>query len=287
MTLSMIDRSQVKASLERYREASMDVMAIIAEFVTDAAACLERASIDEAYVDLTTAAQAAVRHAKRQTAGSSVSMSPSSSSQSVGQLVKEAKRLSRIQGQVVIVTHNDDNEQGDRLQKTADMDTSAVEVIDESNDSHLRLCAGALICADIRAAVKKRLGLTLSAGVATSKVLSKLASSMNKPDLQTIVTLEQGVVLLQSLPIVRIPGFGGKHGLQLTQRLARLRRSNPKQQQSSQHYVVRSTDTVRGDQQGTYGTFILYLLDSAWMKPSCHVFLAVQLLAAFLASMLQ
>jgi DNA polymerase eta len=50
-----------------------------------------------------------------------------------------------------------------------------------------RLLAGAIIAERIRSAVRMELGYTCSVGIATNKLLAKIASAKNKPDRQTLV----------------------------------------------------------------------------------------------------
>ena len=52
------------------------------------------------------------------------------------------------------------------------------------------------------------LGLTASAGVAPVKFLAKIASDLNKPDGQYIITPEQVTDFVLSLPLRKIPGVG-------------------------------------------------------------------------------
>lgn len=99
------------------------------------------------------------------------------------------------------------------------------------------LCIGAVISREIRAAVFSELGYTCSTGIASNKLLSKLASPLNKPDGQTVsgraiedvklklILTRSEVVqviaprfvgqLLQSYPLRKVRGLGGKLGHQL------------------------------------------------------------------------
>lgn len=58
------------------------------------------------------------------------------------------------------------------------------------------LVAGAAVMMDMRQAVYDELGYTCSAGIAPCKLLSKLASGMNKPNKQTLVMPEMIPILL-------------------------------------------------------------------------------------------
>jgi len=66
------------------------------------------------------------------------------------------------------------------------------------------------MAAQIRAAIKRELGLTASAGVAPLKYLAKIASEVNKPDGQFVIAPVQVQAFLANLDIRRIPGVGPK-----------------------------------------------------------------------------
>ncbi|MFA6497979.1 MAG: DNA polymerase IV [Desulfurivibrionaceae bacterium] len=64
------------------------------------------------------------------------------------------------------------------------------------------------IAIQIRALVRETIGLTVSAGVGSSKLVAKIASDFNKPDGLTIVPPGQEEVFLAPLPIGRLWGVG-------------------------------------------------------------------------------
>jgi len=64
------------------------------------------------------------------------------------------------------------------------------------------------IAVQIRALVRENIGLTVSAGVASSKLVAKIASDLNKPDGLTIVPPGQEKAFLAPLPIGRLWGVG-------------------------------------------------------------------------------
>lgn len=66
------------------------------------------------------------------------------------------------------------------------------------------------IAGKIRKRVRQEIGLTVSAGVAGSKLVAKIASDFNKPDGLTIVPHGHEAEFLASLPIKRLWGVGGK-----------------------------------------------------------------------------
>ncbi|EIE19275.1 DNA/RNA polymerase, partial [Coccomyxa subellipsoidea C-169] len=74
------------------------------------------------------------------------------------------------------------------------------------------LACGAAVVAELRAAVRRELGYSCSAGIAHNKILAKLASGMHKPSQQTLVTLDCVPGLMAGLPIPKLRQLGGKFG---------------------------------------------------------------------------
>lgn len=64
------------------------------------------------------------------------------------------------------------------------------------------------IAAELRRAVRERVGLPISVGVARTKQLAKIASAMSKPDGLLVVAIEDELRFLHSLPVERIWGVG-------------------------------------------------------------------------------
>jgi len=64
------------------------------------------------------------------------------------------------------------------------------------------------IAQEIRAAIHQETGLTASAGISINKFLAKVASGMNKPNGQFLITPEAAVEFVETLPISRFHGIG-------------------------------------------------------------------------------
>lgn len=65
-----------------------------------------------------------------------------------------------------------------------------------------------LIADEIRQTIERELGLTASAGVAPVKFLAKIASDINKPNGQFVITPEEVDSFVKTLPLEKIPGVG-------------------------------------------------------------------------------
>ena len=83
---------------------------------------------------------------------------------------------------------------------------------DAQDPFDLHLVAAAAICARLRGAVLSELGYALSAGIAHTKMIAKLASARHKPNQQTIVPRAHVPALLAELPLRDVRGLGGLLG---------------------------------------------------------------------------
>lgn len=81
------------------------------------------------------------------------------------------------------------------------------------------LLEGAALCAALRSAVQEATGFTMSAGIAHTKLVAKLASARHKPNRQTIVPRRAVPLLMASLPLRELRGLGGKLGEQVQGKL--------------------------------------------------------------------
>ncbi|CAM6037849.1 unnamed protein product [Sphagnum compactum] len=171
------------AYLAPYRDAGSEVVAILSRMGT-----CERASVDEVYLDITEAAAARL-----------LEDPPLSQS-----LSEEAQRT-HVLGLV---------EDGEERMTAGEWLCQR----NASRDDQLLAC-GALIVAELRAAVLQETQFTCSAGIAHNKMLAKLTSSMHKPAQQTVVPSSYVPALLASLPIKKIGQLGGKLGKSLKEDL--------------------------------------------------------------------
>jgi len=71
---------------------------------------------------------------------------------------------------------------------------------------------GVAIAHRIKARIRELTGLTASVGVATNKLVAKIASDLNKPDGLTVVPEERLREVLDPLSVRRLPGLGRKTG---------------------------------------------------------------------------
>ncbi|MDP5147867.1 DNA polymerase IV [Shewanella sp. ULN5] len=76
------------------------------------------------------------------------------------------------------------------------------------SDCQLHHGSATLIAKAIRADIESETGLTASAGVAPIKFLAKIASDLNKPNGQYVITPDEIPEFVRTLPLKKIPGVG-------------------------------------------------------------------------------
>ena len=166
------DRERRKVSLARYRRASRTVMETLADAFPDGAEIM-RASIDEAYVDVTREVDAILRDA---------------------------------------AFCENDVDVSSRVASGVSASGFVRALRPDASVSDRRLALGADACRRARAAVFEKTGYTMSGGIAHNKMLAKLASARNKPNRQTVVSRAATAEMLETLPMRSIKGLGGKLG---------------------------------------------------------------------------
>tara|TARA_R110002074_G_scaffold221609_1_gene392312 strand:+ start:193 stop:1269 length:1077 start_codon:yes stop_codon:yes gene_type:complete len=72
----------------------------------------------------------------------------------------------------------------------------------------LELPSATLIAKDIRKKIKEQTGLNASAGISYNKFLAKIASDLNKPNGQAVITPGEAEAFLEKLPIEKFYGIG-------------------------------------------------------------------------------
>ena len=163
------DRAVEKVSLDYYRSVSSEIFSLLEGLAPQ----FERASIDEAFVNVTEEAAS-----------------------EVGRMQSSTDAWAEAAG-----------------------DGEGVWQPDPTLSLDVMLVAAAAVCSRLRAAVKSQLGYDISAGIAHTKMLAKLASARNKPDKQTIVPTRAVPALLASVPLRSLRGLGGKLGEQVASAL--------------------------------------------------------------------
>ncbi|XP_053457512.1 DNA polymerase eta isoform X3 [Nycticebus coucang] len=189
LLLAQVRESRGKANLTKYREASVEVMEVMSHF-----AVIERASIDEAYVDLTSAVQERLQ--KLQGQPISADLLPST----------------YIEGLPRNPSTAEEAVQKEKMRKQGLFQWLHSLQFDGIASPDLQLTVGAVIVEEMRAAIEKQTGFQCSAGISHNKVLAKLACGLNKPNRQTLVSHASVPQLFSQMPIRKIRSLGGKLG---------------------------------------------------------------------------
>uniref|UniRef100_A0A1A9WSK9 DNA polymerase eta n=1 Tax=Glossina brevipalpis TaxID=37001 RepID=A0A1A9WSK9_9MUSC len=194
-----------KADLSKYREGGKEVANVLQRFTN----LLERASVDEAYLDIT---EAVNKRMQLMNEGSFVLQPQELVNTYVVGYDGMGEFVSGITSNYNKPSTDDDDD--DELRNFSGGD----EIL-SVRLSNIRLLIGSSIANEIRAAVKSETDYECSAGIAHNKILAKLACAINKPNKQTILPLAKIPELFKTLPVGKIKGLGGKFGEEVCERL--------------------------------------------------------------------
>uniref|UniRef100_A0AAG5D1G6 DNA polymerase eta n=1 Tax=Anopheles atroparvus TaxID=41427 RepID=A0AAG5D1G6_ANOAO len=193
--LPQVPQVRGKADLTRYRDAGKEVAEVLKSFTS----LLERASIDEAYLDITERVLVRIREMNE------------------GKFQLLPDKLTNT----FVVGYENIGEYVKKLSNTFDSSSGSSTSEDQSSDkleykkSDIKLLVGASIVNEIRAAVKEKTGYECSAGIAHNKILAKLTAGFHKPNKQTILPIDSIAKLYETLPLKKVKGLGGKLGDQV------------------------------------------------------------------------
>ncbi|XP_028151092.2 DNA polymerase eta isoform X1 [Diabrotica virgifera virgifera] len=169
--LAKVPQVRGKADISKYRDAGKRVADVLQTFE----ALLERASVDEAYLDVTESVLKKIQNG-------------------IDDLTIDKLKNTFVVGcDTKDFLHN--------LQNST-----------EFSESNLKLCLGGVIAEEIRAEVLKQTGYKCSAGIAHNKILAKLACGLHKPNKQTILPHDAVPDYFKTVPINKLTGLGGKFG---------------------------------------------------------------------------
>jgi len=185
-----------KADLTLYRKEGAKVLNIFTKAFNGC--IVQRASIDEAYVDLTTPAL------KLLSENHGVPPYPKNAPERI-HIVRPTLEEEDIDA------NDDDDTEGEFCMaedwwRKGEWEEAPGEAL---------IAAAAYIMDEMRAQVTKELGYTCSGGLSHTKILAKLCSGLHKPDQQTIVPARSVSRLLNPLPIPKLRQLGGKLGERL------------------------------------------------------------------------
>lgn len=211
LILIQVPTSHGKSDMGVYRDYGARALKLIQQ-TCGAGALMEKASVDEMYIDLTKPARAALAAASDY--GELLREAEAAGTHVAGAAEGEEEAAMGAQPTGVLARNSFRAGHSGQVVRRIGL-TSArwwARTAPEWNDEDMLLAAAAAIVARARAAVTRELGFTCSAGIAANKLLAKLSGGLHKPNQQTILPASAVTALLDPLPIDRLRGFGGKLG---------------------------------------------------------------------------
>ena len=186
-------QDQGKACLERYRIASMRIFSVVLQTLQDRLPkkqfTLERASIDEFYLDIT-------------------------------KYCHDPTTTTTTQPDADAVPHNTIVIGASSASSTNNASSSS----SPNDPTHHALQKACIVSHWIRTSVWETLGFTMSAGISTNKMMGKLSASYGKPNGQAVLHPHDFNYVLNKTPMNKVRHFGGKLGKQVERILV----GNPK-----------------------------------------------------------
>ena len=209
MQLIQVPTSHQKADLTLYRDEGKRVIDVLLRRV----ALVERASIDEAYLDVTAEADKLLREQGLRACCAAAAGTHVGGVEDMpeAKLSQNALRRGHTGGGA-----------GEEEECTPPEALSAAWLSRPAEywtKEEAALVAGAALAKTLREDVRAQLGHTCSAGVAPNKLLAKLATGLRKPDAQTLLPPASTAALLRDLPLARLRGLGGAFGAQVAAEL--------------------------------------------------------------------
>ncbi|XP_046491410.1 DNA polymerase eta [Neodiprion pinetum] len=185
LLLATVPGVRGKADTSRYRIAGREVVEVLRKH----SKVVERASVDEAYLDITEL----------------VNQEMLSSQMSAAKMV-ECLPNTFVIG-YSIVGNNDEAHRREGIEKWANAAYGELGDIQSQ-----KLAVAGTIIERIRADIYETTGYRCSAGISYNKILAKLACGLHKPNRQTILPLAGVPSLFQTLPVKKVRNLGGKFG---------------------------------------------------------------------------
>ncbi len=178
IVLVSVPEVREKADLTKYRDAGKEVIQVLTQFK---GCSVERASVDEAYIDITDL---------------------------VGERMEA--RGTRVRPEDVPNTHVVGTEEK----------SDWLELISgENRTDDIRLSIGAAVVEEMRKAVFDQTEFRCSAGIAHNKTLAKMACGLHKPNKQTILPQNAVSDLFRTTKVGKMRGLGGKLGAAIVEEL--------------------------------------------------------------------
>ncbi|KAH9861408.1 hypothetical protein J1614_011154 [Plenodomus biglobosus] len=185
---SFRDMATHKVSLDPYRQASRRILQCIKEALPEKEQRVEKASIDEVFMDLSAQVHTILLERYPELRG------PAPYDDPTERLPKVPTTVLDWAADALVETGEEDGEDAD-----PDWDDVCMVIASE-------------IVRDVRKHIKDTLGYTCSGGVARNKMLAKLGSGYKKPNQQTVIRNRAVKHFLEDMKFTKIRMLGGKLG---------------------------------------------------------------------------
>ncbi|KAI0975698.1 sister chromatid cohesion protein Eso1 [Xylaria arbuscula] len=180
-----------KVSLDPYRLQSRQILALIKQCLPTNMQKVEKASIDEVFIDLSAQVHSILLQRFPELTGPPPYDDPTEK--------LPLPPITALDWKADVLV---------------DLDDTETEVDDPDWDD-VAILIGSEIIRDIRAEIRKTLHYTCSAGIASNKMLSKLGSGHKKPNQQTVIRNRAVQQFLSDMKFTKIRNLGGKLGDQV------------------------------------------------------------------------
>ncbi|KAI9284590.1 hypothetical protein BC943DRAFT_360939 [Umbelopsis sp. AD052] len=197
--------------LARYRVASKGIFHLVRSLVTGQK--VERLGLDELFIDVTDMMEAHLTEL-------GWNGDPDSTT------VLDQVQTFRIPSNGQSFTYNPYNWIGFKIDNDGDRMSQSSQSQERLSWRTIKYHAASHLAAFIRNQIKERLGFTCSAGIATSKIFSKLAADIHKPNEQTLLCPDKYADFLEPLHIRKIMGIGYKASRTLCKKLGLMKDEN-------------------------------------------------------------
>ncbi|KPA78188.1 putative DNA polymerase eta [Leptomonas pyrrhocoris] len=207
-----------KVSLEPYRHASRLIFAILR---SEPGVVVGKAGIDEAYIDVTEAAQRELAAVRAAAGGPDVALDAlrdvmEPSTRLIGDRRAEMQAWFGERGTSLEAVFDAPMRALLRGERGRAVEGSRGFCVDGDDGAYaarcLLLCAASRVVHRLRQRIYAELHYDCSAGIAHNRVLAKCISATHKPNQQTLLLPDRSASALFELPLTRLRGFGGKFG---------------------------------------------------------------------------
>ncbi|ODN78784.1 hypothetical protein L202_04339 [Cryptococcus amylolentus CBS 6039] len=206
-----VDSRTHKVSLDPYRRESLKILAIFKEMIPKGE--VEKASIDEAFLDLTPMVleRLLIEHPYLATV-------PEDAPNGIDSPLPPPPPIDWSKAGTVFPIDGKEHDDGEEGEVTSE-DGEGGERERGGRDTweDWALCLGGQLMSEVRGEVYNRLHYTCTAGIAHNKSLAKLCSAWKKPNNQTILRSAAVAAFLRDREFTDIRSLGGKLGAAIAQ----------------------------------------------------------------------